>query len=132
MAVRKLAFLIVLLNIQAPAQAQDLIVPNANERPAPVNAEVSAADIDVVKPVTKAFSLLTDQVLAVINAQRFQGIVAAIGLIFGLAAMFDGCRFFKLLVTASIVGIIFCVVLSQLDGTWDGKTRPPHGSCCVT
>jgi hypothetical protein len=121
MAVQKLAFLLVLVNLQVQAQAQDIIVQNTNQRPAPILAEASASDIDVVKPVTRAFSLLQDQVVAVINTQRFQGAIAGIGLFFGLAAMIDGCRFFKLLVSVSIVGIIFAVAISQLDGTWEGQ-----------
>jgi len=57
---------------------------------------------------------------ALIKERHYQWVVAICALVFGLIALYDGQKFFQLLVLVSIAAVFFCFVLSQLRSTWTG------------
>jgi len=72
------------------------------------------------QPVKNAFEVLQSDLWELVTGRQYQGVVAIVAFVFGLVALFDGCRLFRIVVLATFAVVGFLVALSQLDASWEG------------
>jgi len=95
--------------------------------PAPAPSAPSSGSGKQTAPAPSAnmpdFSkVLEENVLALVNAQQRQNVIAGIVFIMGVFALVNGAKFFRVLVVILVVAVFFVVALSQLkNNDWDGK-----------
>lgn len=71
--------------------------------------------------MANAVDMFKEDLWQLITIEDYQDVIAAFALLFGLAALLDGRKFFQVLVLVSVVATIACFVLCQLRTEWSGK-----------
>lgn len=94
----------------APAEAEAVTSPPA---PAPVPDMPATSCV-----VTSALEAFKADLWDIITLKHYQWVIAICSIPLGLAALWDGRAFFKILVTLCAGGMALIVVLSQLRPTW--------------
>jgi len=112
-------FLIACLGSEAPAVvALPEEAPASKPSPAaPAEAPLPATG-GIQVPIPNAVQAFKADFWKSITIEHFQWAVAIVAMVVGLAALYDGRGFFKILVVGCIGAVFFCFVLSQLRETW--------------
>lgn len=109
----------------APAETQTQTETKVKTEAEAVTSSPAAAPAPAMPAnscvVTSAMEAFEADVWTILTLEHYQWVIAICSVVLGLAALWDGRAFFKILVTLCAGGMAFIVVLSQLRPSWTGE-----------
>lgn len=97
-------------------------LPHLPVPPAP-EQEPASGPLGVPIPgesVKNAVEVLESDLWVLLVGREYQSAVAAFAFVFGLFALLDGLRLYRMVVVASFAVVAFLITLSQLQQSWEG------------
>lgn len=99
--------------VELPSPAELPPAPKPEEVKTPLKIPVPG------QSVQNAVEVLESDLWQLVTGREYQGTVAIVAFVFGLIALFDGCRLFRLVVLTLFSAAGFLVALSQLQAPWE-------------